>query len=343
MSSHWVNVVIVLCAFFVFVILALILHLIKFLIFGAYDIIVDNFDDFITSIGDLFQKAKQRRRKMGASHDAADDSDGDADEEEFFDNSVENIDDYLDDFEKLNCFTKEQLKNYCREHGIAGYSGLNKEALIHLIMDYQTDKAKEEWIWVEGYKGTNKDMTCLGYQYEMGKVHEMPEDAEIKDCESGFHMCLGLKDVFDYYDIGNGHRFFKVKALVRKTDKEEYNGYDKWYIPSFYIDNSGQLRTKSSRNKLAAKAIEFISELSVDEIFADIDTEGWTEEHKRIAIDTNVETVRHTVKLEKLVELGYSNAFAEYLIENNKFNIANAVGSQTDLSMDMKVLMIMNG
>jgi transitional endoplasmic reticulum ATPase len=114
------------------------------LIFGAYDIIVDNFDDFITSISDLFQKAKQRRRKMGASHDAADDSDGDADEEEFFDNSVENIDDYLDDFEKLNCFTKEQLKNYCREHGIAGYSGLNKEALIHLIMDYQTDKAKEE-------------------------------------------------------------------------------------------------------------------------------------------------------------------------------------------------------
>jgi hypothetical protein len=41
MSSHWVNVVIVLCAIFVFVIFALILHLMRFFIFGEDDV----FDD----------------------------------------------------------------------------------------------------------------------------------------------------------------------------------------------------------------------------------------------------------------------------------------------------------
>ena len=26
---------------------------------------------------------------------------------------------------------------------------------------------KEEWVWIEGYKGTSSDMTCNDYQYEL--------------------------------------------------------------------------------------------------------------------------------------------------------------------------------
>lgn len=34
---------------------------------------------------------------------------------------------------------------------------------------------EEKWIWVDGYKGTDKDMKCRGYQYEFGKQFDIPE------------------------------------------------------------------------------------------------------------------------------------------------------------------------
>lgn len=71
-----------------------------------------------------------------------------------------------------------------------------------------TPEPKEEWIWVESYKGTDKDMKCRDYQYELGVQYDMPEGQTIKECESGFHLCLSLKDVYGYYDISDGHRFF---------------------------------------------------------------------------------------------------------------------------------------
>ena len=46
------------------------------------------------------------------------------------------------------------------------------------------------------YKGFNKDMTCLGFQYEEGKTYEC-EEAIL--CKSGFHACLKPLDVLDYY------------------------------------------------------------------------------------------------------------------------------------------------
>ena len=46
------------------------------------------------------------------------------------------------------------------------------------------------------YKGFNKDMTCLGFQYEEGKTYECDEAIL---CKKGFHACLKPLDVFDYY------------------------------------------------------------------------------------------------------------------------------------------------
>lgn len=83
------------------------------------------------------------------------------------------------------------------------------------------DKSKgtEEWVWVTGYKGTDKDMKCRDYQYEMNKQHDMPEGSEIDICRSGFHFCDKPEDVFRYYRAERGNRFFEVKALVRRWNK----------------------------------------------------------------------------------------------------------------------------
>ena len=80
------------------------------------------------------------------------------------------------------------------------------------------DKAEEEWIWVRGFKGTEKDMSCKGYHYELGKQFDLDEDLEPSVCHNGFHFCKKLENVFRYYKIGDGNRFFEVEALVKKSD-----------------------------------------------------------------------------------------------------------------------------
>ena len=66
------------------------------------------------------------------------------------------------------------------------------------------------------YKGTDKDMKCRGFQYELGKEYE-EQEAEL--CEKGFHGCEYPLDVFGYYPPA-GNRFF-VADLDGVTDEED--------------------------------------------------------------------------------------------------------------------------
>lgn len=210
-----------------------------------------------------------------------------------------------------------------------------KEA-AELDKTIESFKPEEEWVWVEGYKGTNKDMQCRDYQYELGKQYDMSEGEEIKECENGFHLCLSLLDVFDYYPVGYSHRFFKVKALVRKSDKARYGAYE-----NYYDDYGRSIYTCRAHNKLVAKSIIFQSELTVDEICAYTEASNLPEEYKQAAIECGVEFAVTNYKINTLVEDGYSQAFATHLVKYNKFDFAHAIGSQKDLSMDIKVLAIL--
>ena len=65
------------------------------------------------------------------------------------------------------------------------------------------------------YKGFNKDMTCKGKQYEIGKMYE-EEDA--KTCEYGMHSCEYPLDCFRYYDPA--HSVFCETEADGKIDKD---------------------------------------------------------------------------------------------------------------------------
>ena len=189
------------------------------------------------------------------------------------------------------------------------------------------DKGVEEWVWVTGYKATNKDMKCRDYQYELGKQHDMPEGEEITMCSSGFHFCDKLKNTFQYYHIQNGNRYFEVKALVRRWKK---NGY--------YV-------TEQRDDKMVAKSIILTRELSIDEIFNEFNDNGiktWTTEQKERARQTTINEVKQSIKISKMVELGYSEAFATYVINRSDYayDFACTLANTPGVSMDVKVLTI---
>lgn len=66
---------------------------------------------------------------------------------------------------------------------------------------------------IKAYKGFNKDMTCRGYQYEVGKEYEHNGPVEV--CASGFHACENPMDVLQHYapcdDSGNLRRYCEVE------------------------------------------------------------------------------------------------------------------------------------
>lgn len=206
---------------------------------------------------------------------------------------------------------------------------------------------KDEWIWVKGYKGTNKDMKCLNYQYELGTQFDHPDGNNVRECERGFHLCPKLNRVFAYYPVGEGNRYFEVSALVRKRDYDVYleeQSLDVLPRSELFIHNP-------YCNKLVAKSIIFERECSVEEIFEAIcesspeleSVATWPLELKQEAIKTSLLNARNHIWSDTLVENGYSAPIAHVIVDKGLYNVAMAASSQEDLSMDMRIAFILSG
>mgnify|MGYP003553390782 FL=1 len=96
------------------------------------------------------------------------------------------------------------------------------------------------------YKGMNSNMSCRGFQYEIGKTYKTDK---VKLCECGFHACLNPRDVLDYYPHYRASRYFNVKL-------------------SGDIAKCGNFDTK-----VAATEITILEEINIDEIIGT--TEWW--------------------------------------------------------------------
>ena len=63
---------------------------------------------------------------------------------------------------------------------------------------------------IKVYKGTDKDMKCRDFQYELGKT--VTDDGAVRCGGKGFHSCDAPFDVLRYYPMRNGNRFFEAEA-----------------------------------------------------------------------------------------------------------------------------------
>ena len=90
------------------------------------------------------------------------------------------------------------------------------------------------------YKGTDKDMKCRGFQYELGVT--VKSDDAIRCWDKGFHSCEAPFDVLRYYPNNEGNRFFAATAGGK-------------------IDRSG-----ADDSKIASSEITLDAEISFDEL-----------------------------------------------------------------------------
>jgi hypothetical protein len=72
-----------------------------------------------------------------------------------------------------------------------------------------------------GYKATDANMQCRGFQFELGKTYT--HTGELKLCNSGFHFCEQPSGVWEYYNA-TGTRIFKVECEDVSPEKDETVG-----------------------------------------------------------------------------------------------------------------------
>lgn len=177
------------------------------------------------------------------------------------------------------------------------------------------EEPKEEWIWVEGYKGVDENMQGYGgYQYELGVEYSV--DGKIEECKNGLHFSKNLKDACSYRDCLS-HRFFKVKGLVKASDAALYGQglYDNspYGFTNFYI-----------KDKLVAKKIILIEEitdseemlLQIQKKYSEIKTFDDVKKARSHGYDKFVK-----IKYIEILSKYFSELFVELFVE--KFDISN--------------------
>ena len=85
----------------------------------------------------------------------------------------------------------------------------------------------EEKHITHGYKGFYSDMSCRGFQYEVGQTYET--DDKIEPCKCGFHFCRNMADVMDHYGM-RSCRYAEVEALGMVVDDGSKSVTDKLRI-----------------------------------------------------------------------------------------------------------------
>jgi hypothetical protein len=60
----------------------------------------------------------------------------------------------------------------------------------------------------KGYKVTDENMRCRGFQFELNKEYDCGGDVKI--CKMGFHFCKKLSNCFNYYSFNPSNRVFEV-------------------------------------------------------------------------------------------------------------------------------------
>jgi hypothetical protein len=248
---------------------------------------------------------------------------------------------------------------------VAGTENANKTVLAVNVADstltQETEEVKpkeKEWIWVEGYKAVNPDMSakCGEMIYEAGKVYEVEGDISL--CSNGYHFCLKPQFIRQYYQFG---RLFKVRAEVEKEEYEKMKekGFYTYKYKSWHPYGMGDY-TERTVDKMVARKIELVEEISDYELikkvwennplFVKSETDWWEfitfcDKNKCRAYE---DTWTRHMFIKKMVVCGFSETIALVLFKRLQRGWTNAERivefaeglTQMEISNDMKMFLI---
>lgn len=238
-GSYWVPILIVLAGIIAFILIALFAHLIKFIIVG----IADNVSFGIGGGG--YYKAGKKS-------------------EEYLDIDNEEIVDYLDDKDGLMLFKVEQLKEYCRENAIKGYSSLNKSSLAELIVN----NANKENTEISDKK--NNRATVL----KNGNI-TFDQIAGLEEAKNAFRekvvYAFEHKDLYEKYGkkVGGGLLLYGLPGTGKTMFAEAAsNETDSLFIPikcsdiksKWYGESESNVKKIFEKARKAKRAIIFFDE-----------------------------------------------------------------------------------
>ncbi len=165
-ESSWVSSLVVLAGLCITILIALFAHFIKYLI--------QEVDWGVGRGYNYYQYTNNSKNNKDKSF-----------------NNISEIKDCVNDYDKLQQFTVEELRDYCRNEGIKGFSNLNKNQLIDLIMLSNIDNVNKS-------KKTDK-----------GNAH---------------HKVITFNDIIGLDEAKNA---FREKVVLAFKHKDLYDKYNK--------------------------------------------------------------------------------------------------------------------
>lgn len=227
------------------------------------------------------------------------------------------------------------------------------------VKEEEDVKPKEkEWIWVEGYKAVNPDMSAKWGEmtYEVGELYEMEGDVAL--CKYGYHFCLKPEFIHGYYQFG---RLFKVRAEVEKDEYEKMkeNGFYTYKEKSSYSIYGVALHDRTV-DKMVARKIELVEEITDYEIIKQVwdnnplfvrnETDWWEFINfcKKAKCNSREDAWAQHMFIKKMMENGFSETIALVLfkrLQRGWINVERIVEfaeglTQMEISNDMKMFLI---
>lgn len=231
-ESSWVSALIILGALIAVILIGLIAHLIKYII----------------------QEADFSSISFGRNTCSTDDC---------FDEDIGDIEDCIDSPDELQHFSVNELKNYCREQGIKGFSSLNKGAIIDLIISFDKDENKHTAISNSKNKSLNQ------------KHITFDDIAGLEEAKNAFKekvvFAFEHKDLYEKYEkkVGGGLLLYGLPGTGKTMFAEAAsNETDALFIPikcsdiksKWYGESENNVKNIFTKARKAKKAIIFFDE-----------------------------------------------------------------------------------
>ena len=243
--SDWVVIAIIIGAVIALIVSVLIAHLIKY--------VIEN-----------ISFARFRAENYG------DHFDGDT-----FDNQTEDVADYVDQEDKLSLFTLSQLREYCRDNNVRGYSSMRKQQIIALIignaLTEKSDDNKTECTKINE-KAVNKSKTVKN-----GNEHKIMFDdiAGLEEAKTAFREKIVLafqhRELYEKYGkkAGGGILLYGLPGTGKTMFAEAAsNETDALFIPikcsdiksKWYGESEANVKKIFDKARKAGNAIIFFDE-----------------------------------------------------------------------------------